>query len=607
MGPVSIIDGPDSGELEERLPSSIDLALSQSQPQTVADAVFRLMEREGAEYVFGVPGSAITPMYEALRGNPSIRHILAKHEEGAAFMAYGYAAVKRTLGVCMTTTGPGATNALTGVACAMADGFPVIALTGQTPTRQFGKGAIQDSTRFGVDSVNLFSEVTKLSITIPSPERAQETLERAVRTALTGRAGAVHISLPVDVQEQRPTWKARHSARKCARSRPFDPARLDYAMSVLWTAQRPAIIAGHGVTLSGGWQALFDLATRLGIPVATTPKGKGVFPERHPLSLGVFGFGGHLRAEAYLLGSNIDVLMVVGSSLGQLSTNDWDERLQPSRSLIQIDIDPVEIGKNYPADVAIVGDARATLEGLVARCATVPKAPNKTFVHIRDTVPKLIETAYLEAPETPLKPQRLVHEMRAALPEDALLFVDNGNCILWANHYFEALAPATYFVSLGFASMGTGLAAAIGGKLAAPHRPVVALLGDGAFAMNGMEVHTAVEYDIPVVWVVLNNGGHGMVYHGERMVFGYDLGANKFRAPLDIAAMATAMGARGVRVDSASSFRRELEAALALGVPTVIDAIVDPEEVPRPLTHRARAVARSIQDKPVSIRSPWVR
>lgn len=605
MGAVTIKDGPDSNPIEEALPTIIEH--DRDQPATVADAVFALLEREGCEYVFGVPGSAITPMYEALRGHPAIRHILAKHEEGAAFMAYGYAMVKRTLGVCMSTTGPGATNALTGVACAMADGVPLMLLTGQTPTRQFGKGAIQDSTRLGVDSVGLLAGVAKLSINVPSPERAQDVLEGAIRSALTGRVGPVHVSLPVDVQKQKPSWKARRSAKKCARSRPFDPASLDYAIRLLGTSQRPAILAGHGVSLSGAWKPLFELATRLGIPVATTPKAKGVFPERNPLSLGVFGFGGHLRAEAYLLGSDIDVLLVVGSSLGEFSTNDWDERLQPSRALIQIDIDPEEIGKNYAVDVAIVGDARAALEGLVNRCATVSKAPNKTFVHIRETVPKLIETAYLAAPESPLKPQRVMHEMRAALPDETLLFVDTGNCILWANHYFEALAPATYFLSLGFASMGNGLAAAIGAKLAAPTKTVVALVGDGAFAMNGMEIHTAVEYDIAVIWVVLNNGGHGMVYHGERMVLGHDLGANKFRAPLDIAAMATAMGARAVRVETATDFRRELEAALAAGVPTVIDAIIDPEEVPQPLTHRARAVARSIQDKPVSIRSPWVK
>lgn len=578
---------------------------SLSQPTSVADALLRLLEREGVEYLFGVPGSALTPMYEALREHPGLTHILAKHEEGAAFMAYGYAAVKRTLGVCIGTTGPGATNAITGAACALADGMPVLFVSGQTPTRQFGKGAVQDSTRLGVDSVGLYDEVAKLSVSIPSGERAQDILDSAIRTALSGRPGPVHIGIPVDVQKQRPAWNPRRSLLVCSRARPFDPASLDHAVQLLSSAKRPAILAGHGVNISGAWAALFELATRLGVPVATTPKAKGAFPETHPLSLGVFGFGGHLRAEAYLLGSEIDVLLVVGSSLGEFSTNDWDERLQPSQAMIQIDVDPEGIGRSYAVDVPVVGDARATLEAMVARCPVSSRVPNQTFMEVCETIPKLIETAYLEAPERPLKPQRLVHEMGELMPKDALLFVDTGNCILWANHYFESSNPGTYFLSLGFASMGNGLCAAIGGKLAAPSKTVVALVGDGAFAMNGMEVHTAVENRVPVIWVVLNNGGHGMVYHGERMVLGHDLGANRFRAPLDIAAMARAMGAAGVRVDSTAAFRRAFAEALTSGQPTVIDAVIDAEEVPQPLTHRARAVARSIQDMPVSARSPW--
>lgn len=580
---------------------------SPPQPPSVADAVLSLLEREGVEHVFGVPGSAITPMYEALRSRPRLRHILAKHETGAAFMAYGYAAVKRTLGVCLTTTGPGATNALTGVACAAGDSLPVMLITGQTPTRQFGKGALQDSSRLGVDTVGVYAEATKLSVNIPSPERTQDIFEGAIRAALSGRTGPVHVSLPVDVQKQRPAWKAHRSARRCPRARPFDPSSLDYALRLLSGAERPAILAGHGVTLSAAWKPLFELATRMGIPVATTPKAKGVFPENHPLSLGVFGFGGHLRAEAYLLGSNVDVLFVIGSGLGELATNNWDDRLQPSRALLQIDIDPEAIGRNYATDVAIVGDARAALEAMVTRCTTVSKAPNKAFLEVVATVPKLFETKYLTAPDRPMKPQRVVHEMRQLMPQDGLLFVDNGNCILWAGHYFEVNTPGTYFLSLGFASMGNGVCAAIGGKLAAPARAVVSLVGDAAFAMNGMEVHTAAEHQIPVVWVVLNNGGHGMVYHGERMLLGGDLGANKFKVPLDSAAMARQLGAKGVRAESIPEFRAAFEAALTDARPTVIDAVIDPEEVPQPLAHRARAVARAIQDMPVSARSPWMK
>ncbi|MBK8257215.1 MAG: thiamine pyrophosphate-binding protein [Polyangiaceae bacterium] len=565
--------------------------------------MFAAVEREGVEYVFGVPGSAITPLYESLRAKGTPKHILAKHEGGAAFMAGGYARVKGNLGVCMTTTGPGATNAITGVAAAMADSTPLLILTGQNATKGFGRSPLQDSTRLGADTVGLFSHATKLSVAIPSGERANDMIDRAVRCAMSGRPGPVHVSLPVDVQQQ-PVPPIRKRGTAYVRTFGPDPAALAEAARLIADAKQPAILAGHGVAISGAHAALLDLAVHFGIPVASTPKGKGVFPENHPLSLGVFGFGGQLRAEAYLLGTEVDVLVVVGTSLGELQTNNWDERLQPKHALIQIDIDPNEIGKNYPVDVGIVGDARLVLQKLVPRRRPGAKAklPRERVGLKWGEPPPSTLNGKLDGI---LKPPRVVREMRAVMPDDGLLFVDNGNSIIWATHYFEARQPGTVFLSLGFASMGNGVAAAIGGQLAAPTRPVVALVGDAAFMMNGTEVHTAVEHNVPVVWVVLNNSGHGMVYHGERMLYGHDLGANKYQTRVDFAGMARAMGARGTVARTPREFRSALESALTQRVPTVIDAHVDPDDVPEPLVHRARAVARAIENQPISRRSPW--
>lgn len=561
--------------------------------QSVASIILDCIERDGAKYVFGVPGSAVTPMHQALK-NHSLRYVLAKHEQGAAFMAYGYARVKRSVGVVITTTGPGATNAITPTACGLADGVPMLVLTGGNAASYYGMSALQDSTVLGSDLVGMFSRVTKFSASIPAPQVAQRLTERAIDLAHDSRPGPSHLNLPVDVQKQQAVPQPRSAAQVRYQSRPVDVEAAREAARLLAAAKHPAILAGYGTVLSGAWDALIDLASRLRIPVATTPKAKGVFPESHPLSLGVFGFGGHPRAEAWLLEGQCDVLLVVGSSLGELVTHHWDRRLLPQSALIQLDIDPREIGKNYPVDVPLVGDSRATLEAMSA-CVDEEElrrgeSKDDPLLEVRKAVTAIFDRSSLITAERPLKPQRLVVEMRKVLPEDALLFVDIGNSIIWAGHYFTCNTPLTYHLGLGYGSMGTAVAGAIGGKLAAPDRPVVALVGDGAFAMNGFEVHTAVENNIPVVWVVLNNFGHGMVSHGERMVFGSDLGSSLFRARLDVCGIARSMGAEAVRVESASEFRVALERALQASGPVVIDAIVDPDEVPQPLARRARGV-----------------
>jgi acetolactate synthase I/II/III large subunit len=566
---------------------------------TAAEALMDLVQLAGVTHVFGVPGAALTAVYEVLARRPALTHVLAKHEEGAALMATAYARVHRGLGVCLATTGPGATNALTGIACARADSAPVLLLTGQSTLGSFGKGALQESSSFGVDVVRIFESVTKMSAMVPTAARLPELVQLAIRTALTGRPGPVHLSLPADILREEihvelPAKLALEPPRSVDRDAAAHAARL------IGLAQRPCIFAGHGVEVSGAWAELVELATLAGIPVATTPKGKGVFPENHPLALGVFGFGGHPRAETFLLRDHVDVLIVVGSSLGEFATHAWAKNLQPTRAVIQIDIDPAQIGRNYPVDVAVVGDLRASLREIIETVSADPRGPRENpLTALRAEVPPRIDTHWRQAPAPPLKPQLLVEEMRRALPDNAIVMVDNGNCILWAGHYFEARRPGTYLSTLGIASMGAATAGVVGAKLAAPDRPVVAFVGDAAFAMNGMEVHTAVEHGVAAIWIVLNNGGHGMVRHGETMALGDHLGACNFATRLDVAAIAAGLGARTFTVRTTTEFRAAIDAALATaGRPSVIDVHVDPEEVPVLLARRALAVARSLKTLP---------
>lgn len=560
--------------------------------------LLKYLEAEDVKYIFGIPGGPLMPLYEAIYELGRIKPILAKHEQGAAFMADSYARVSGGLGVCCATTGPGATNLLTGVTCAYADSIPLLVLTAQIATGAFGKGAVQESTPYGVDVVEMFKPVTKMSSMLVSGEKMADTIRLALRTALTGRRGPVHLSLPADLMKKLVPIDLVPPKHYRTTTAAVDRDAVLRASQHLLRAKHPGILAGHGVNLSGAHAELRALAEKLAIPVATSPKAKGAFPEDHLLSLGVFGFAGSPRADGYFLSEETDTLLVVGSSLGEFSTHTWDRRLQPT-TLIQIDIDPREIGKNYATTVGIVGDAKACLKELNGQlerdlgwkdnAAEIVSTRQEAVRGFKEKIPRCMAPEKLLSDETPIKPQRLIHEMRQWLPEDTLLFVDIGNAIAWSVHYFPICVANTFYLNLGMASMGHAVAGVIGGKLAAPDRPVVALVGDAAFAMNGMEIHSAVENRLPIIWIVINNKGHGMVYHGERVQFGGKFVSSRFRVPLDIAAIAQGLGAQTFRVEKPEDIAKSLRAALSATGPVVLDVQIDPEELP-PMRLRIEAL-----------------
>jgi acetolactate synthase-1/2/3 large subunit len=562
------------------------------QPLPAIHVLLRALEEEGVTHIFGIPGGPLVPLFEALAERERIQPILTKHEEGAAFMAEGYARVRRGLGVCCATSGPGATNALTGIASAYSDSIPVLLLSAQVSTNAFGKGACQDSSsgNWNIDVVDIYRSATKLSIMLQNPQQMPHLIRKAIRTALTGRPGAVHLNLPADVVKQpvplEPLPVTKYYSHASAAG---DKHAIQRVAQVLSTARMPALLVGHGINLSGAWSPLLEIAEALHIPVATTLKGKSAFPERHALSLGVFGLGGHPLADEYLLSDQVDVLVVIGTSLGESQTHGWNPKLAHNRTVIQIDIDPLEIGKNYPVEMSIVGDAKAVLEALAEALAPlVPKTPgysSKVLEHMRAKVGRYYNAEELQGQAELLKPQALVAKMNEVLPDETLVFVDIGNCMLWIGQYYEARRTGTVFLAMNVGSVGYAVAASIGGKIAAPDKPVVAFVGDGAFAMNGMEIHTAADYHIPVIWVVLNNGGHGMVYHGETLLFGKSF-ASVFQKSLDVSAIARGLGVRAFKVTNLEDFADGLRWALEAQEPCVIEAMVDLEEVPRSLQQR---------------------
>ncbi len=547
------------------------------------------LEHEGVGHIFGIPGGPIIPLYEALYARGRIKPVLVKHEEGAAFMADGYARATGRIGVCCTTTGPGATNALTGIAVSYVDQIPVLLLTAQVPTHQFGMGAFQESSPEIVDLVGLYKPVTKWSTMVHHPGRLGATIRTALRVMQSGRPGPVHVSIPLDYITQAVEEEAAPPARGRFPAGTFDRFSVRAAVDRLLRARRPVVLAGHGVNGARAWRALRSLAERLSLPVATSFRAKGCLPEDHPLSLGVLGPSGSPETREYVLGPETDLLLVVGSSLGEVSSCGYDPRLA-GKTLLQIDVDPEVIGRNFPAAVGLVGDARAILVEMAYEAERRFRADGSAPA-ARPAPPR--PAAEIRAPAGGLQPQHVLRELRAALPRDAMLFVDNGSIRSWVGRHFPIYQENSFFVNMGLASMGYAVAGCVGAQLACPERTVVALSGDASFAMNGMEVHTAVENDAPVIWVVVNNGGHGMIYHGERALYGGKFCSSLFRRPIDVAAVARGLGAEAFRVERPGELSEALEAARAARRPAVIDVLTEMGDAP-PMGARVKTIQKEL-------------
>lgn len=577
-------------------PRPAHLAPNKNSQITAAALILEYLKGEGVSHVFGIPGGPITPLFDALYDEKAIQLISTRHEAGAAFMAAGYARLSGRLGVCLGTTGPGATNLITGLAAAAADSLPVLAITAQAATSTFGKGSLQDSTFDRVDIVEMFKSFTKMSAMAVNADNIPTLLRQAIRTAMSGRRGVTHLNIPTDLMKKkiRPElWPAGHyrSQERC-----FDREAARQACELLLRAKRPAILAGHGASLSGAQAEILELSELLNIPVATTPKGKGIFPETHPMSLRVFGLASSPVSESYLL-SGVDVLFVIGSQLHEISTQGWEDRLRPSEALIQQDIDARSIGRNYPVEVALVGDAKTTLREIISQARKRLSSgefftpPRPDFERCKAAQPLWLGDEKRGQDSTPLKPQRLMAELQQALPEDAAVFVDSGNNTLWALHHLTATGRNAFLHNWGdFGAMGYGVASAIGGKLASPERPVVAIVGDGSFGMMGMEILTASTYGIPVIWIVLNDGRYNAVHHGQMVQYkGRTIGTEFKR--MDLAKVAQALDVEGFRIEKPGEILEILPKVLASGRPAVLDVLIDPDELP-PIESRFRSLEK---------------
>lgn len=561
------------------------------------DVFLRYLRQEGTRVVFGVPGGLLHPLFAAIEQADDLELVVAKHEAGAAFMADGYARIGRCLGVCAGTSGPGATNLMTGVAVAFSDGVPLLVITGQAPSHTLGKGAAQETPPEDIDIVAMFKPVTKYSTMVPSPDRMSHHLRRGLRLALTGRPGPVHLNIPVDYWEREihDQWFVPSSYRPSTEL--FDRTMVAEASRWLLRAKCPALLVGSGAKSAQALEHVQTLADLLPARVATSPRAKGAFPEDHGQSLGVMGIGGHSTARETLLGGEVDVLFTIGASLNETTTLNWNPALRPSGALLQLDIDTDRIARNYPVDVPLVGDAQTILIEIIYHLHRAIREGERPQSRWGDAQPIEHEHEFYDEPDhrrsdsVPLTPQRWRAELNHVLPEDAIVFSDIGGHMLFNVHDLKFHSRQTFVLNLGFGSMGHGTAAPVGACFADNTRPVIAIIGDACFTMQGMEILTAHEYDVPVVWIVENNQMHGITWHGSRTVGdGSPMEAVRYKKHLDIASIARAMGVAAWVVDRPDTIGDVLMQAMQTKRPAVIEVRVDPSIAP-PLGPRARAIA----------------
>jgi acetolactate synthase-1/2/3 large subunit len=542
-----------------------------------ANALLEALERQGVKEVFGILGGAILPVYDALCTHPKIRHILARHEQGAAHAADGYARASGRPGVCFATSGPGATNLVTGIANAHLDSSPVIALTGQVPTvggkstYMIGKDAFQEA-----DIIGITTPITKYNTQIRSVAEIPATVNNCFFIATTGRPGPVLIDFPKDIQAATGDvdWDVKIDLRGYKPPGNPHPLQIRKATELLAQAERPVILAGGGVISADAADELFTLAELLLAPVATTFMGKGAFPEIHPLSIGNIGMHGNPLANKLLL--EADVMLAVGTRFSDRATGNTDT-FAPEAKKIHVDIDAAEIGKNIDVDVPIVADAKKALAAIYERLIQQVKKKTESAWNKRIKEAK----ALLNPPNhdtNAMKPKTLLQELRKLLPDDTIVTTEVGQNQMWSALYFKALKPRTFISSGGLGTMGFGFPASIGAKTACPDRPVVDIAGDGSFIMTEQELACSVLEDIPVTVIVLNNGVLGMVAQWQRMFYKKRYMAVKLGKNPDFVKLAESYGAQGLRAQSIHEFQKAVQTALKSKVTTVIDVPIGSEE-----------------------------
>jgi acetolactate synthase-1/2/3 large subunit len=544
------------------------------------DVIVDALQREKVGFVFGLPGHPAA-LYDSLYDATGIRAVLVRHEASGAFMAMAYAKLTRQPGVCFGSPGPGVANLVPGVLEAHSGCTPLVVLGSSVSTAIEGKGAFQETPQ-----MDMLGPITKWSFRLPSADRAAWAVRRAFSIAANGKPGPVYLDVPFDVGTSH-TPKINYApSDRPIRVRP-DWDRVREAAELILASERPVIVAGGGAHSSGCSVELVHLSELLGVPVLTTPCGRGIIPEGHPLALGLVGlYRTRVGRDVY---RSADLVLSLGSRNEEFQTAAWSQFPDGAR-FVQVDVDPCEIGRNWIPDVAIVGDAMLVLRDLTAAVSErVRRKPLEGMPRVKEIIEakqaflREVEAECIDA-SIPLKSKRIVHEANRVFGPGTVLVNENGSQDLWSYYfpYYTVLDVDCCVAPAEQTCMGFGVAGAIGAKLAAPERKVLCTTGDGAFQMFMKEIPTAAQYDAPVTWVVLNNYSLGWIKLHEKAA-GERYIAVDFEVQPDFAAVADASGCHGARVAAPDEIRPALEEALRQnedGVPAIIEFVVDPWDSP---------------------------
>jgi len=556
-----------------------------------AKALIKSLESEKVKVIFGIPGGAILPVYDALYDS-NIRHILVRHEQCAAHAADGYARASGRVGVCMATSGPGATNLVTGIATAYMDSSPIVAITGQVARPMIGKDAFQEA-----DIIGITTPITKYSLQLQSPEEVPSVIKQAFYLASEGRPGPVLIDFPLDVQKQEAEVKleAATTIQRYKAVKEPHPLQVKRAAELLLSAEKPLILAGGGVILSNASEELRKLAEYMYIPVAVTLMGKGSFPENHPLFLGRIGMHGSAAANKLIM--EADLILAVGTRFSDRSVGKFDE-FSEDRKIIHVDVDAAEIGKNIRPYTPIVADAKSALTTIYEAVRKLSRKLGKsTWVQRVKEVKKQLAGSSSEASSDKLSPKSVIQEVRKLLPADGIVTTGVGRNQMWAAIYFEAYHPRTFITSGGLGTMGFGFPAALGAKTAKPNSIVVDIDGDGSFLMNERELATSIIAEIPVIAVIMNDGWLGMVKYWQDLFYGRKYCATCLqRGCPDFVKLAEAYGANASRPQSLEEFSKTFKEAMDSDKTTVIDVWIHPEEPVLPFAPPGKPLTETIMD-----------
>ena len=553
-----------------------------------AEIVIECLKEQGVDTVFGYPGGAILNVYDELyKHRDEIRHILTSHEQGASHAADGYARATGKVGVCLATSGPGATNLVTGIATAYMDSIPIVAITCNVGVSLLGKDSFQE-----IDIAGITMPITKYSFIVKDVTKLADTIRKAFRIAKTGRPGPVLVDIPKDitakVTEYIPEELGKCTKEDSSRKTPrMDEQRFDRVISMLEEAEKPFVFVGGGAVLSGASQELKEFVDKLDAPVTDSLMGKGAFPGTDPRYTGMLGMHG-TKASNFGV-SECDLLVVMGARFSDRVTGNT-EKFAKNAKIIQLDIDPVEINKNVLITEEIIGDLKYVLKTLNKRLK------QQNHAEWLEKIQGYKEKYPLQYHPNVLSGPFLVEEIYRQTNGEALIVTEVGQHQMWAAQYYKYTKPRTLLTSGGLGTMGYGLGAALGAKTGCPDKIVVNIAGDGCFRMNMNEIATAVRHNIPIIQVVVNNHVLGMVRQWQDLFYDERYSATVLRDAVDFVKLAEAMGAEGMRAVSQEEFKEAFSKALTLNRPVVIDCQIDSDDKVWPMVATGAAISEAFDE-----------